>query len=547
MKRLWKTSLGLTLGLLAANARAGEPQLPVAATSTSAVVQETAAVSIGTPLAALGRPVPRVVEAVAPASPPPTILDPSLQKASFSDMVLAPMTIARSDSGDGPRPMPTGPAKKEDAVEQKGPKLVPEPTPATVTMESVEPTLPAVSGYLDQGHGSDCCTGCGHQGWFGRWIGIGDGCGCDNSRFYIDAEYLLWKMKGAHLPPLVTTGSVNDVVPGALGQPNTAVLFGGGTYDAQPRSGARFTAGYWFDDDHWLGLEGSFSFLANRSVNFAAGSGGTPFLGRPFFDVTNNPSNPGPPFENSQIIALSQVLGGTATVNLSNQFYSAETNLKTNLCCGSWYNVDLLGGFRFLSLEEKLGIGENLQALQSLDFPVVANFPSLQSGTQFGVHDQFNANNHFYGGQIGLHTDLNWGAWGLGVTTKVGLGSTQQTVGISGSTLVSVPGTAPQLYPGGLLAVGTNSGHFSRNMFSVVPELGLKVHYQLTDSIRVFVGYDFLYWSNVVRSGDQIDRTVNTNLLPPAQATSGPLRPAFAFHGSDFYAHGVNFGMEFRY
>jgi hypothetical protein len=354
-------------------------------------------------------------------------------------------------------------------------------------------------------------------------------------------------MKGAHLPPLITTGSVNDVVPGALGQPNTAVLFGGASYDTAARSGARFTSGYWFDDNHWLGLEGSFFFLGTRSANFAAGSGGTPFLGRPFFDVTNNLANPGPPFENSQIIALSPILAGTTTVSLSNQLWSAETNLRTNLACGSWYNIDLIGGFRYLSLEEKLGITENLLATQTVDLPVVANFPTLQSGTQFGVHDQFNVNNHFYGGQIGLHTDFNWGNWGLGLTSKVALGTTHQTVGISGGTMVSVPGSAPQMFQGGLLALASNSGRFSRSMFSVVPEIGLKVHYQLTDSIRVFVGYDFVYWSNVVRSGDVVDRSVNTSLLPPAQATSGPLRPVFAYRGSDFFAHGINVGMEFRY
>src|SRR5205814_810605 len=59
-----------------------------------------------------------------------------------------------------------------------------------------------------------------------------DGCcwnnGCERPlRAWVDAEYLLWWTKGAPLStPLVTTGSLTDIPPGALGQPGTRVLFG---------------------------------------------------------------------------------------------------------------------------------------------------------------------------------------------------------------------------------------------------------------------------------------------------------------------------------
>jgi hypothetical protein len=86
-----------------------------------------------------------------------------------------------------------------------------------------------------------------------------------------------------------------------------------------------------------------------------------------------------------------------------------------------------------------------------------------------------------------------------------------------------------------------------RDTFTVVPELGLNIGYQLTNHIRAFVGYNFLYWSSVVRPGDQIDPRVNTNLIPPPISTAGPAVPAFAFHGSDFWAQGITLGVEFRW
>src|SRR5581483_11540254 len=42
--------------------------------------------------------------------------------------------------------------------------------------------------------------------------------------WHADFTYLGWWTKHEHLPPLVTTGSPADLVPGALGQPNTVVL-----------------------------------------------------------------------------------------------------------------------------------------------------------------------------------------------------------------------------------------------------------------------------------------------------------------------------------
>ncbi len=222
MRRLWKTSLGLTLGLLTSGgAHAGEPQWQAAPAPRPAVVQDTSGVSIGTPMAALGRPVARVVEA-APA-PAPAILDSSVRKASFSDMVLAPVALSQLEgTGQGAKPMPAGPSRKDEAGKkdeavEKGPKLIPEPSPVPVITQSIEPPGPVITyGTIEEGV-ADGGTACGHRGLLGCWLSGDES--CDNNRFYIGAEYLLWKVKGAHLPPLVTTGSVNDAVPGALGQP----------------------------------------------------------------------------------------------------------------------------------------------------------------------------------------------------------------------------------------------------------------------------------------------------------------------------------------
>jgi hypothetical protein len=71
----------------------------------------------------------------------------------------------------------------------------------------------------------------------------------------------------------------------------------------------------------------------------------------------------------------------------------------------------------------------------------------------------------------------------------------------------------------------------------------------VTPNVQVYAGYNFLYWSNVIRPGDQIDRTVDLTFVPnaPPVPPSGQNRPAPTFGQSDFWAQGVQFGVQFRW
>ena len=134
---------------------------------------------------------------------------------------------------------------------------------------------------------------------------------------------------------------------------------------------------------------------------------------------------------------------------------------------------------------------------------------------------------------------------------KVALGDMHEQVSINGATSITsaTPGVAPRTFNSGLLALSSNSGTFTRDRFAVVPEVGLRVGYQVTNNLRVFVAYNFLYISEVVRPGDQIDRILNTNLIPPFSpaAPAGPVHPVVPFKSTDLWVQGVSFGLEWRY
>lgn len=89
-----------------------------------------------------------------------------------------------------------------------------------------------------------------------------------------------------------------------------------------------------------------------------------------------------------------------------------------------------------------------------------------------------------------------------------------------------------------------------------MPEVGFTLGYQVCSWCRATVGYNFLYWSNVIRPGGVIDRGVNATYQPfspisPTFTQNGvvagvPARPA-VFNGSDFWAQGLTLGLEFRW
>jgi hypothetical protein len=209
------------------------------------------------------------------------------------------------------------------------------------------------------------------------------------------------------------------------------------------------------------------------------------------------------------------------------------------LCCGCNWFIDGFAGWRLLGLNESLTLGENLAVLSSVN-------PNLPAGSTFLVSDRFSTSNLFNGGQIGAIGEYRIGRWSLDLRTSIALGGTQQTANISGSTTSAGPGIASTTLPGGLLALPSNIGSHTRGVVSFVEEVGFNVGYQFTNHIRGFVGYNFLFWSSVLRPAGQIDTVVNPNLIPPAVG-GGPNRPTFNFNGSDFWVQGIQFGLDVRW
>ncbi|HLJ97070.1 MAG TPA: BBP7 family outer membrane beta-barrel protein [Gemmataceae bacterium] len=362
------------------------------------------------------------------------------------------------------------------------------------------------------------------------------------------AEYLLWWVKNQPLGvPLVTTGTPTGL--GALGSPDTVLLFGGNDIDYHTFSGGRFTLGIGWghnSEADWS-VEGSGFFLEKRPAQFLATSSvtGVPLLARPIVNALTNT-------ETSALISSPGVASGAVVVNSFSDLYGWDVDFVRG-----WYregplHLELLGGFRYVHLDEALNIGQESILLNGGTAGLAGN--PLLPPTTVTIFDHFGTRNEFYGGQLAARLGYNGDRWFVSALGKVALGSTHEVINLSGFTSnTGGGGTTPALTPGGLLVVSSNRGSRAHDEFAVIPEIGINIGYQVCHSLRVFVGYTFLYWSDVARPGDQVNRTVNPTIVPASQTFNpptgpfGPAQPSFTFTRTDFWAQGVNFGFEVRY
>ena len=166
------------------------------------------------------------------------------------------------------------------------------------------------------------------------------------------------------------------------------------------------------------------------------------------------------------------------------------------------------------------------------------------------IRDSFSTRNQFNGGQLGLRLGYEGEVLSLGLLGKVALGNMHETVKVEGSTSRTFADGTTATFPAGVLALASNSGKAQQNQFAVVSEVGGNVGVRLTSWLKLTTGYTFLYVSDVARPGDQVDRVINPGQVPidgMFGAGTGPAHPRLPFQRTDFYAHGVNYGVELAF
>lgn len=395
------------------------------------------------------------------------------------------------------------------------------PTSADSATETVSPFAAA--------HNAAPASACPEINWSGD-VGT--------PRTWVSGEYLLWWVRKAPSPgPLLTTGNPTSPTAGRLDDKSTVVLAGNGDVGFGAFSGGRLGFGRWLDDDATVGFEVSGFLLEQRAVSGGGSSSaaGLPVLAFP----TTNPNGTASAYYISSPGAQAGPFAGRVAISTASRTWGAEANGVFNAWREGGQSLDFLVGFRYLGLQEDL---------QDHVFSIGTTFPSINVG-----NDSFTTRNNFYGGQAGARWSWHGdGKLSADVTGLLALGATDQIVSIDGTNVITSPGVAPIAFRGFVYAQPSNIGQFHHTDFSVVPQVQLKLGYDLTSSIRLSLAYDFLFWSDVARPGEEVDRVVNISQTPPlgyggGNALVGPARPSPMTNHSDFWAQGVSFGIEFKW
>ena len=380
----------------------------------------------------------------------------------------------------------------------------------------------------------ECCDSCGGPAGCCRCCPCGP-----PGRFWLRQEYVGWFMRGGHTPALVATST-----DGSL--PSNKTLYGDASYNNNYRSGTWTQYGMWFNCCRNWGITGDYLFVGRQSAPFFASSDGDPVLTRPFIDATN-----GTPTD--QLVAFPGAVVGSIGVQNYNSFSGFSVLARHNLfcwtnCCNSFdqgcgcgfcgqdcCRIDAVFGWRNFRFNDNIGINENLTSIDPTSGTAV--------GTQFNINDSFRTINTFNGFESGVIAQKYRGRWMTEGSFRLAAGNTQQIIAINGSTVVSFPGQPTATNQGGLLALSSNIGRYKFNEFNVIPLFSGRIGYRVTPRFTLLAGYTALFWGQVARAGDQIDTTVNPNLIPPSSGGS-PHRPHFVLNTSDLWLQGITLGGE---
>ena len=374
-----------------------------------------------------------------------------------------------------------------------------------------------------------------------------------NEFWFVNLNYLGVLLKQGPLnTPLVTTGSPQDTPAAALGQPGTAVLFGANNFNVGLQQGLQGATGFYLDKDHHFSIEaeGLGIFPDHIRSTFASDALGNPVIARPVYNTFTMT-------EGRFLTSFPGELTGSTAIDYRTNLWAFKVNARWNSCIAPHLNVEFLGGYREMNLNEKLTIQDSVIPLVPGDLTFLGS-PNL--GAINGVfvnppssisdQDVFATNNTFYGVNLGARLRFQYDWFFFTPYVKVGVGVTEEKVQIQGSTSLITPGAATQTTAGGILAQPSNIGTYTRSIFGVIPEAGFTLGVEPINHVRLTAGYSFLFWNRVVRPGNQVDRNINPGQVPTDNnygLVNPSPNPLFSFKDQGFWLQTLNVGLEFYY
>lgn len=367
-----------------------------------------------------------------------------------------------------------------------------------------------------------------------------------------------------------------------------------GVVDYGIQSGTRITAGWVLEQDSGLAVTGNFILLPKTTYQLSSATGISefPLLLQTGFNNTLNFILPPVVVGDSPTlttqdysVVLARQVNSTVFANVSNYVVGGEIDVRgRDLYMGDMAFSGVLG-FRYFQFKESLGVdsqytifrpngvddtqsftaGNGSGSSTTTTVPTLLNYPNpiyIQSAS----NDSIKVYNHFIGPQIGFNGEFRHNRWSVFGTGKLGIGVLHQVAKIQSNTTQTITSelatqnssgqitttttTNTTNSAGGLLFSPYDNTKYDRNQFGLLPEINVKLGYDVTDRLKFTVGYDFLLLANVLRApqqtqivpyNNQLNYTANNQNLTNTQSLQVP---AFQYNTSNLIINGLNIGAQ---
>lgn len=343
---------------------------------------------------------------------------------------------------------------------------------------------------------------------------------CRPPLWWVKGDLLLGFRQGRSYPTLVTTDPANEDSQTAGVLPDATILYDGDSENTQMKAGLDLEFGTYLNDCQNIGFGGRYFFFGADEGNFTTNSGVNAIIAVPFFSQALG--------ANSSLLLAHPDIGGVARtgsidIQASNEIHGFDAAVKILYCRNACGKVEFVTGWHTSSVND------------FFQMRMQSGAEDLGANQDFVLIDQFNTENQFNGVILGVLTEHQVCCMTLRGKARVSVGNMHQEVKINGST--SINGVVDPTQPGGLFSSESNIGEYNQNQFAAVTEAGLSLGYYITPRTQFTVGYNLMYWSNIVRPGDQIDTVVDDVNNPPT-------RPAFQFNTTSFWVQSVTLGLN---
>jgi hypothetical protein len=342
--------------------------------------------------------------------------------------------------------------------------------------------------------------------------------------FWAEADYLFWRAKGGLAPPLVV-GVYTSANPPLPTDPRMAFPVSDDRINGDVRSGYRLRAGMWLDKPHGTGVEATYTDFLHATDQSTFFGNSNVILARPFVDTVQRAP---------ALFQLSSPTGGlqgVAVVGTTFDSDSFEVNALRRGPAMIGEEMHWVIGLRYWSLDESLTVETASQA----------------GGLRVSAFDSFATRNRFFGPQFGGRWHWDRGRLSIDLTAKLAVGAMWEETAIDGGTTAMLPAGTGLDRTGGLLALRTNIGDYDRTKLALIRDTSLSLGYCLTPNVQLRLAYDFIWVSNVLRPGNQIDLGVNPTYLPFSAAPTGYPRPWYKADGELFWMHGLSLGLSVQF